>query len=336
MEKVKSKTTFEFLGKVRDNVYAEKLASALACTGCILNTLGSIGIPVVGALGGALRIGGIVLNPPTKLADLTKQSDDIKKKLDDATEDIQKNLKSELQIVQDLMKETLQDNIQTSFTNISQDLKKINENLETTMDLVHKSYEIILDQRYKQGIENIEAAHTNLLMGSHNLNQTLPLLENFMFELQTTAVSNFKPTKVQQYLKEILKVQGMDMAKIIFNYIIIVKAKYLQIVSIFYSHFNDTVRIEKEFQSFNSEFEELEIVHLKLFGEKYDPENVPKVPPETHNEQIEKNGASDDETVPSAPPLTNEFEMNQIHKEGEFIFKFKLGTVSNHDYRHTF
>ena len=306
MEKVKSKSTFEFLGTVRESVFAEKLGSALACTGCILNTLGSVGIPVVGALGGALRIGGIVLNPPTKLADLTKQSDDIKQKLDETTEIYQANLKSELQIVQDQMKETFQANIQTSFTNISQDLKKINEDLETTMDLVHKSYEIILDQRYKQGIENIEAAHTNLLMGSHNLNHTLPSLDNFMFELQTSAVANFKPTKVQQYLKEILKVQGIDMAKIIFNYIIIVRAKYLQIVSIYYSHANDTVRIEKEFQSFNTDFEELENVHLKLFGEKYDPENVPEAPSETYNEQMEENGASDDKTVPSAPPVTNE------------------------------
>ena len=306
MEKVKSKSTFEFLGTVRESVFAEKLGSALACTGCILNTLGSVGIPVVGALGGALRIGGIVLNPPTKLADLTKQSEDIKKKIDDTTEIYQANLKSELQIVQDQMKETLQTHIQTSFTNISQDLKKINEDLQTTMDLVHKSYEIILDQRYKQGIEKIEAAHTNLLMGSHNLNQQLPLLENFMFELQTSAVANFKPTKVQQYLKEILKVQGIDMAKIIFNYIIIVRAKYLQIVSIYYSHANDTVRIEKEFQSFNTDFEELEIVHSKLFGEKYDPENVPEAPSETYNEQMEENGASDDKTVPSAPPVTNE------------------------------
>ena len=38
------------------------------------------------------------------------------------------------------------------------------------------------------------------------------------------------------------------------------------------------VRIEREFQIFNTDFQKLQEVYLKLFDEKYDPENVPEVP----------------------------------------------------------
>ena len=155
---------------------------------------------------------------------------------------------------------------------------QINNDLAETMDLMHKTYEIVLDQRYKQGIECIEDAHNNLMLGSHNLKDTLPLLENFMFELQTTAIGALKPAKVEKYLMALLKFQGADTAKIVFNYVIVVKAKYLQLVSVFYIHKKDMVRIEREFQIFNTDFQKLQEVYLKLFDEKYDPENVPEVP----------------------------------------------------------
>ena len=172
----------------------------------------------------------------------------------------------------------LQVDVQTSFSSISDDMIQINNDLAETMDLMHKTYEIVLDQRYKQGIECIEDAHNNLMLGSHNLKDTLPLLENFMFELQTTAIGALKPAKVEKYLMALLKFQGADTAKIVFNYVIVVKAKYLQLVSVFYIHKKDMVRIEREFQIFNTDFQKLQEVYLKLFDEKYDPENVPEVP----------------------------------------------------------
>ena len=88
-----------------------------------------------------------------------------------------------------------------------------------------------------------------------------------MFELQTTAIGALKPAKVEKYLMALLKFQGADTAKIVFNYVIVVKAKYLQLVCVFYIHKKDMVRIEREFQIFNTDFQKLQEVYLKLFDE---------------------------------------------------------------------
>ena len=82
----------------------------------------------------------------------------------------------------------------------------------------------------------------------------------------------------KQYLTALCKLKGVETAKIVFNYIIVVKAKYLQLVSVFYTYRNDLIRVEDEFKCFNSDFEQLEQLHLKLFNEKFNPENCPDVP----------------------------------------------------------
>ena len=219
------------------------------------------------------------------MTDLKKQSEDVEKAIESSTGVIQEALHTKLKTIQDEINEewtahftTLQMEVQSSFNDISEDLQKVDQDLAETMDLIHETYEIVLDTRYKQGIELIEDAHKIFLKGSHNLKNTIPLFENFMIELQTTAIGSLGPSKVKQYLTALCKLKGVETAKIVFNYIIVVKAKYLQLVSVFYTYRNDLIRVEDEFKCFNSDFEQLQLLHLKLFNEKFNPENCPDVP----------------------------------------------------------
>ena len=92
------------LSLVRSKSYAHPVETAMTLTGTILTSLGNIGVPVVGALGGALKVGGLVLNPPAKLADLKNQSEDIEKALENANGAVKEALESKLKIVQDQIK----------------------------------------------------------------------------------------------------------------------------------------------------------------------------------------------------------------------------------------
>ena len=61
----------------------------------------NLGISIVGALGGALRLGAHVLDPPPKLTDLKKQSEDVEKAIESSTGVIQEALHTKLKTIQD-------------------------------------------------------------------------------------------------------------------------------------------------------------------------------------------------------------------------------------------
>ena len=144
-------------------------------------------------------------------------------------------------------------------------------------EVIYMTYELVLDQRFKSGIELIESAHKVFMKGSHNIESMMTMLENFIFQLQTIAMDSLSHKKVEQYLQALLKTKGCDEAKIAFNYIVIVKTKQLQLVTVYYIYKNDPTSVTNEFNCFNMEFEQLQKMYKKLFEEKFKPQNCPAI-----------------------------------------------------------
>ena len=79
---------------------------------------------------------------------------------------------------------TLQMNVQTTFEYLSEDLEKIEDNLFEMKDIVHKTFEVVLDQHFESGVDLVESAYKEFMRGIHNIQSMMTMLENFLYQLQ--------------------------------------------------------------------------------------------------------------------------------------------------------
>ena len=98
---------------------------------------------------------------------------------------------------------------------------------------------------------------------------------NFSFELQTDAKAKLNPKRIREYLEIIKDTSGADMCCVVFHYIIVVLGKYLQMMVAYHIHKEDPDRVTKEFEFFNSNYEQLVFDFTDLTGLEFIPGNIP-------------------------------------------------------------
>ena len=246
---------------------ASKLATTLSITGKLIDTATSIfgAPPFIGLISGACKMGGKLLSPPRlQLSELENQSKKLQISMENSDSIVQEAIQEKLATVQENIKLELarhaieiRKEIQASFMEISDELLKIQSQLVDVKEMIQKTYCLMLDQRHKQGLETLEAAYKNFLMGSHDLQGTFNDLNNYNYELETIAFQSLNPDKIAQYFKESSRVKEKSEVQEMFNYVIMVRSKYLLLMSAFYMFRDDTERVEKEFRMFNFDFEKI-------------------------------------------------------------------------------
>ena len=75
--------------------------------------------------------------------------------------------------------------------------------------------------------------------------------------MQTNFNQHLKPEKIEEYFKLILRLHGPDMCKELFDYILVVMGKYLQMMTVYYIFKKDISRVQINFERFNDHFYEL-------------------------------------------------------------------------------
>ena len=239
----------ETIKKIESQTWAEPVGKALGVTANICNGLGTW-LPGLCILGGALRMGSSLLNPKASLADLKRAQNGIETSIPGP------------ELVTDL--EKIKADIQSCATDISRDVKKIEKELTETKTIIERTYNLVMDIRFREGLEKIEAAFENFIRGSYNLEENMTSLQNYLFEHQTTAIASLKPNKVFEYLKEVERMKNPEMCRQIYQYIFIVRAKYLQMCIAYYASKNDVHRIATEYECFNEDVYKL---HEMLQGD---------------------------------------------------------------------
>eukprot|EP00092_Neocalanus_flemingeri_P025111 GFUD01027228.1.p1 GENE.GFUD01027228.1~~GFUD01027228.1.p1 ORF type:complete len:752 (+),score=153.06 GFUD01027228.1:200-2455(+) len=276
-EKIKQTCSYvsESLDKVRSTEWAEPVACVLKVTGTIVQGLGNF-VPGLGILGGAFILGTKLLNPQPKLSDLRKtekslkldiekfksksvssfEIDSLSKDLDNVQNSITNFKESHSELIDDFA--VLKLDVRDQFKTISKEMKSLESDVKDLKDLVTATFELIVDQRYKDGIESIEAAYQTFLDGSNNIEATLLSFDYYIVELQSNFNQHLKPEKLEEYLRIINRHKGAEMCHQMFNYILVVKSKYLQIMTVYYIHKNDVARVSCNFERFNKHYFELE------------------------------------------------------------------------------
>ena len=87
-------------------------------------------------------------------------------------------------------------------------------------------------------------------------------------------------------------IKGPEKARQTLAYILIVRAKYLQLIIIYYSHNEDEDRVTTEFSLFNDFFQDLETVAQAVFGEELDKDFFSKIPKNNFNFSNQTNQTS--------------------------------------------
>ena len=279
----------ESIAKVRSKKWAEPVGVALGATASICNGMGNSGIPVVGIVGGGLKMGASLLNPNASLADIKRVEKAIKENMDEEFEHlkdgIDTNFRKLNEKIENFQPEIRQDldeikkEVRESVMHIALEMDNIKKELSDIKSIVNHTYRLVRDVRYRDGIEKIEAAYETFLKGASNLDLTLAQLDHFIFELEVLVVQNLCPQRIKEYIRDLKVTENFEVIYMTFQYIIVVRAMYLQLACAYYiwkiKTENDSDRIATEFNSFNRDFKELCKVFDEEVGTEFDPANLP-------------------------------------------------------------
>jgi hypothetical protein len=95
--------------------------------------------------------------------------------------------------------------------------------------------------------------------------------QQFAFELQTKAAKSLDPKRIEEYLAMINQEQGRDMCQVVMQYIIVVMAKYLQMMVAYWIHNEDLDQVTAEYDEFNRHVKELLASFKEVTGEELQP-----------------------------------------------------------------
>ena len=115
----------------------------------------------------------------------------------------------------------------------------------------------------QDGIEKVDAAYEVFLqVGFEDFQQ-------YAFELQTIAVQNLAPERIRAYMKIIHQEGGLPMSQMAMEYVLLVLAKYLQMMVAYSIFKEDQDRVTILFETFNRHFAKLNQVFEEVTGEAF-------------------------------------------------------------------
>ena len=280
----------ESLKKVQEKPWAEPLGEALEVSAKIVEGLGNF-VPGANMIGGALSFGATLLNPQPTLKDLQQQLSEIKKDLESPTLGavavrlLEKEKKDILEAIEKENKEVM-DAMQTMFDKVSTSNTELTKDMADIKDRVNQILLHVVEARFKvriiilgisvslvfllqDGIDLIDAAYEDFI--SDPSKKKYQELTNYIKELRTNKTMYLAPKRIQEYLTHIHQEGGFDMCHAVMSYVFIVLAKYLQMVVAYDIFNNDFDRVTKQFEDFNTQYEELVKVFSKVTSNEFEP-----------------------------------------------------------------
>ena len=198
--------------------------------------------------------------------------------LEKEKKDILEAIEKENKEVMDAM-QTMFDKVSTSYTELTKDMANIKDRINRI--LLHVDYgrfkvrikiigiSVNLVFLLQDGIDHIDAAYDDFI--SDPSKKKYQQLTIYMKELRTQKTMYLAPKRIKEYLTHIHQQGGLDMCHAVMSYVFIVLAKYLQMV-VAYDIFNkDFDRVTKQFEDFNTQYEELVKVFSKVTSNEFEP-----------------------------------------------------------------
>lgn len=282
---VKFKSAKEGVEKLQSKEWAESAGQVMGVTAGIVTGLGRVPgigfVPGIGILGGALKMGSCILNPKPSLKDIKRQTEELTKLMEESSEavkgffeekleQLQKEMSKQQEVWTDM--EIVKEEVESSLKTIQTEMNSIQDDITDIKDIVQMTFALALDIRFRDGIEGVDAAYEVFIQGAANVELTLKTLENYIFELQTNAIKTLSTQRIRSYLQAVFVSDGPQMCTEVMKYILVVRAKYLQMIVVYSIFQYDAERVVNEFKAFNCHYDELLQAYEEVVGEQFNTE----------------------------------------------------------------
>ena len=153
----------------------------------------------------------------------------------------------------------LKETLVTGFTKMCAQVEDMKTDLDKMQTVATKTFEMIQEMHYLDGIENIDFAHAVFFKRNSNMEESLASFKSHQFELEKQYMQHLNPWKIIRFLK-MLGERGEgapEKVKAMFNYVLTVEAKYLQMMCIFHIHKQDIESLTSQYELFTSHYNQL-------------------------------------------------------------------------------
>jgi len=153
----------------------------------------------------------------------------------------------------------MNDVLSSGFADMTAHFQTVQGELDSLKNIAAGSFEIIKEMHYLDGIENIDSAHAVFFSNTKDMDRKISQFESHRFELEKQYMQHLNPTKIGRFLN-MLKEEGEDgpmKALDMYNYVLAVEAKYLQMMCVFHINNNDMESLGAQYELFGSHYTQL-------------------------------------------------------------------------------
>ena len=153
----------------------------------------------------------------------------------------------------------VKDILESGFEDMCSQFEEMKSDLDKIQNLAGKTFEMIQEMKYLDGIENIDFAHAVFFKKNSNLEDNIASFRSHQFELEKQYMQHMNPRKIARFFKMLAEdgKDGAGRAMAMYNYVVTVEAKYLQMMCVNHTHKQDLDALSSQYELFISHYHQL-------------------------------------------------------------------------------
>ena len=147
----------------------------------------------------------------------------------------------------------------SGFVTMCNQYEEMKTDLDKIQNLASKTFEMIQEMHFLDGIENIDFAHAVFFKKNSSLEENIVSFKSHQFELEKQYMQHMNPRKIARFFKMLAEneEEGSNSAMAMYNYVVTVEAKYLQMMSVYHIHKQDIDALASQYELFISHYHQL-------------------------------------------------------------------------------
>jgi len=187
--------------------------------------------------------------------------DNLKTEVRDANAATQESLSEMKETQQEIWEKVgeVKEVLTSGFVTMCNQFEEMKTDLDKIQNLAGKTFEMIQEMHFLDGIENIDFAHAVFFKKNSNLDENIASFRSHQFELEKQYMQHMNPRKIARFFKMLAdnEEDGSDRAMAMYNYVVTVEAKYLQMMCVNHIHRQDIEALSSQYELFISHYHQL-------------------------------------------------------------------------------
>ena len=226
------------------------LSLGLKGIGAATKVAGALGVPYASMVGSAAAMGAKFLDGKAEKVN--------KEEMADRMEEVrigQEDVKSDIKDLSEIMS--------TGFSEMTAQYQSLKGDLDNIQTLATSCFEILQEMHYLDGIENIDSAHTVFFSNCDDIEDTLASFKSHRFELQKQYTQHLNPKKIVRFFNLLSQKgeEGPERARAMYDYVVSVEAKFLQMMCVFHIYKGDLKSLGPQYELFVDHSRQLSQAH---------------------------------------------------------------------------